>query len=249
MSSLNNSRVCKSKKLVKIGSLGDIAISDFTDKPSEGHKYPLTLVYCKNCILLQLEKSVPRNLLYKHYWYESHINPVIVKNLKEISSCVKGNRVCDIGANDGTLLSFLPKHYIKLAVDPSNIRPDGFVWNKNYWEDVKHVGQYDTICAIACLYDLPNPNKFMANVKRHLTQGGLFISQFQPLAKMVELNDVGNICHEHIEYYSYKSLVTLFEKNGLEIYKVETNKINGGSYRIFARHFKNGSINSSFIFL
>ena len=45
-------------------------------------------------------------------------------------------------------------------------------------------------------------------------------------------NDVGNICHEHLEYYSYKSLVYLFEKNGLEIFKVEENNINGGSYRL-----------------
>jgi hypothetical protein len=34
----------------------------------------------------------------------------------------------------------------------------------------------------------------------------------------------------------------LFEKNGLEIFKIEENSINGGSYRIFARHYKNGSI-------
>ena len=60
---------------------------------------------------------------------------------------------------------------------------------------------------------------------------------------MLEKNDVGNICHEHLEYYSYDSLKYLFEKNGLEIFKVEENSINGGSYRIFARLYKNGSIN------
>jgi hypothetical protein len=59
---------------------------------------------------------------------------------------------------------------------------------------------------------------------------------------MIENNDLGNICHEHIEFYSYKSLVRLFEQNGLEIYKVELNNINGGSYRVFARHYNTGSI-------
>ena len=34
----------------------------------------------------------------------------------------------------------------------------------------------------------------------------------------------------------------LFEKNVMEIFKVEENSINGGSYRLFARHYKNGSI-------
>ena len=45
-----------------------------------------------------------------------------------------------------------------------------------------------------------------------------------------------------MEYYSYKSLKYLFERNGLEIFKVEENSINGGSYRLFARKFKTGSI-------
>ena len=62
------------------------------------------------------------------------------------------------------------------------------------------------------------------------------------LKPMLDNKDLGNICHEHLEYYTYKSLVYLFETNGLEIYKVEENKINGGSYRIFARHLDKGSI-------
>ena len=59
---------------------------------------------------------------------------------------------------------------------------------------------------------------------------------------MLETNDLGNVVHEHLEFYSYESLVYLFEKNGLEIFKVEENTINGGSYRLFARHFDKGSI-------
>ena len=62
------------------------------------------------------------------------------------------------------------------------------------------------------------------------------------LKSMVEKNDLGNICHEHIEFYSLKSLKFLFEKNGLEIFKIEENNINGGSYRIYCRKFKKGSI-------
>jgi len=53
---------------------------------------------------------------------------------------------------------------------------------------------------------------------------------------MLDNNDLGNICHEHLEFYSLESLVYLFEKNGLEIFKLEENNVNGGSYRIFCRH-------------
>src|SRR5579863_4655136 len=95
-------RVCGYKGLITIGSLGNIAISDFTNTPQEGNKYPLELAYCKRCTLLQLRHNTPRDLLYKNYWYESHINPVVVNDLKEIAKYGKGVHV-DIGANDGTL--------------------------------------------------------------------------------------------------------------------------------------------------
>ena len=232
-------RVCNNKELVKIGSLGKIAISNFTDTPQKGRKYLLELVYCRECSLLQLAHTTPRRLLYKNYWYQSHINPVIVQNLKEIAKQSKGVHI-DIGANDGTLLKY-SKAKIKIAVDPSNIKPDGFKWIQDDWENVT-TRAADIITAIACLYDLPNPNKFMRNITEHLKPNGVFIAQLMTLHPFIENNDIGNICHEHLLYYSYKSVVRLYEQNGLEIYKVEENSMNGGSYRIFAQHFKKGSI-------
>lgn len=232
-------RICNNNKLVQIGSLGSIAISNFTKTPQKANTYPLELIYCQDCMLLQLSYNTPRRLLYKNYWYQSHINPVIVNNLKEIARLCRGTHI-DIAANDGTLLKY-SRAKIKIAVDPSNIKPDGFKWIKDYWENVA-TKPADTITAIACLYDVPNPNKFMRNIKAHLKPNGVFIAQLMTLQPFIENRDVGNICHEHLLYFSYKSLVRLYEQNGLEIYKVEQNGINGGSYRIFARLKQKGSI-------
>lgn len=232
-------RICNNKGLVQVGYLGKTAISNFTDTPQRGKKYPLELVYCRECNLLQLAHNTLRRLLYKNYWYKSHINPVIVQNLKEIARQSKGVHI-DIGANDGTLLNY-SKAKIKIAVDPSNIKPDGFKWIQDYWENVATQAA-DTITAIACLYDLPNPNKFMKNITAHLKPDGVFIAQLMTLHPFIENNDIGNICHEHLLHFSFNSLVRLYEQNGLEIYRVEENDMNGGSYRIFARHKQKGSI-------
>ena len=62
------------------------------------------------------------------------------------------------------------------------------------------------------------------------------------LKSMIEKNDIGNICHEHIEFYSLKSLKYLFENNGLEIFKIEENDINGGSYKFSVENLISGSI-------
>lgn len=236
-------RICFNTNLIPIGSLGDIAISNFTTKPEEGKKYPLELVYCEKCTLLQLSYTTPRDLLYKNYWYQSHINPVIVNDLKEIAGLCKGTILIDIGGNDGTLLRNAQDVHIRINVDPSNIYPEGDInWIREYWEDVNLPYEADTITAVACLYDLPDPNKFVKNVKKHLAKDGIFIVQLMTLAPMIENNDIGNICHEHLEYYSYKSLITLFEQNGLEVFSVDENNINGGSYRLFIQHYQKGSI-------
>lgn len=238
MTSLANykCRIC-STETVFIGSLGDIGISNFTSEPQESPKYPLELMYCPECTLLQLGRETPRDLLYKNYWYRSALNPVIVEDLKEIAKWGKGTHI-DIGSNDGTLLKY-SKAKKKIAVDPSDINTTGI---RDYWEDVDLGLKADVITAIACIYDLPDPVRFFHNVKRHLKSDGVFIAQLMALTPMIENNDVGNICHEHIEFYSYKSLMILCAMTNLEVFKVETNDINGGSYRLYIKHRDQGSI-------
>ena len=95
-------------------------------------------------------------------------------------------------------------------------------------------------------YDLENPNKFISDASSALHDDGIFIAQLMCLKSMVAKNDIGNICHEHIEFYSLKSLKFLFEKNGLEIFRIEENDINGGSFRIYGRKYRTGSIKLPF---
>ena len=55
-------------------------------------------------------------------------------------------------------------------------------------------------------YDLEDPNMFIKDAADSLDNNGIFIAQLMCLKSMVNKNDIGNICHEHIEFYSLKSL-------------------------------------------
>ena len=90
-------------------------------------------------------------------------------------------------------------------------------------------------------YHLEDPNKFIRDAALSLDDKGIFIAQLMCLKSMIVKNDLGNICHEHIEFYSLKSLKYLFEQNGMEIFRIEENDINGGSYRIFCRKLNQGT--------
>ena len=167
----------------------------------------------------------------------------------------KKDLVLDIGANDGTLLKYYKNKSITLGCEPAKnlqkeLKKNCHYRMNNFWsfeEFLKISKKYKLpnpkiITAIGMFYDLEDPNKFIKDAALSLHDEGVFIAQLMCLKSMVAQNDIGNICHEHIEFYSLKSLKYLFESNGLEIFRIEENEINGGSFRIYCRKYKSGSI-------
>jgi len=262
---INKCLLCKNSKLRRLFSLGNLFVSNFVEKNKikKGIKAPLTLMYCSKCTLLQLSHIAPQEIMYKKfYWYRSGITKTMREGLKDIyrSSLKyvdlnKNDVILDIGANDGTLLKYYKKKFKTIGCEPAKNLVNELKRNCNYvindfWSykklknilNKKKLNKPKIITAIGMFYDLENPNKFIKDSAEALDEKGIFIAQLMCLKSMIDKNDLGNICHEHIEFYSLKSLKYLFENNGLEIFKIEENEINGGSYRIFCRKFNKGSI-------
>jgi hypothetical protein len=85
-------------------------------------------------------------------------------------------------------------------------------------------------------YDLEDPNKFVADVKKVMDPEGLWVMQMSYLPLMLEQNDFGNICHEHLEYYSLHSLEYLLNLHDFALVDAELNDVNGGSLRAYIRN-------------
>lgn len=259
-------RVCGSNELQEVFSLGEQYVNDFVSPENigKGLKAPLDLVRCRKCSLLQLRHTAPQELLYtRYYWYRSGVTDTMRRALRDITEQIEamiplknGDVVLDIGANDGTLLaSYTKKGIHRIGCEPANNLIDllkdnsDYVmhdfWNHELYEQLTNkwgFGKAKVITAIGMFYDMEDPNQFIRDARKALTEDGIFVAQLMCLASMLEKNDVGNICHEHLEYYSLESLKYLFEKNGLEIFKIEENDVNGGSYRIYARHYRGSGI-------
>jgi hypothetical protein len=256
-------RVCGSKNLVPILSLGEQYSVGFMDKPDEFTvKAPLDLVLCnvKNggCGLLQLKHTLDHDILYRKYWYKSGISTTMVKALKDIVDAAgkiiklkQGDIVIDIGSNDGTLLKqFSTKGIIKVGFEPSNL------WELGVSEDTKIIHDYfnyssfrkefgdkksKLITSISMFYDLEDPNTFVDDIKQCLDKDGLWIIQMNYLGLMLQENTFDNISHEHLEYYSLLSLKNLLDRHDMETMDVELNDVNGGGFRIYVRH-KNSKV-------
>lgn len=260
---INNCRVCGFEKLTPILSLGDLYISDFLEENemNEAEKVPLDLVLCNEndggCGLLQLKHTVSNEVMYRRYWYFSGTNKTMTDELVGIARKVESlidlksnDYVMDIGVNDGTLLrgyetiglnrtGFEPARNLEKFNSVGTTKIINNFFNYEDWQKEFGDIKAKAITAIAMFYDLDDPNKFVGDVVKCLDKEGVFIIQMAYLPSMLLKNMFDNICHEHLEYYSLLSLENLLKRHNLEVFDVELNDINGGSFRIYIKH-KNG---------
>jgi len=248
-------RVCKSKKLEELFSLGNLAFSGkfSTSKKINIKKGLIKLLKCKTCSLVQLDRNFNSNFLYgKDYGYRTGINKtmtdhvkVIVKQASRFVKLKKNDAVLDIASNDGTLLNFYSNKIITAGIDPilnkykKNYKkinykiPDFF--NSKSINKIS-IKKYKIITALSVFYDLKNPNYFIKNIKKILHKDGVFVLEHADLLLILKNNLFDTICHEHIEYYSTYIIKYILSKFNLEIYDHKYNDINGGSSQYYIVH-------------
>lgn len=256
-------RSCNNNDLTKILSLGKHGLSDFIEFSDKNmiSKYPLKLILCKNCNLLQLHHTTPPDQLYTdRYGYRSGINNTTRSNLIEITNEAEkiinlkpNDIVVDIGCNDGTLLaSYRTAGLVHVGFDPvltfasyfrKSLKSNGpkqYKLFNSYFDSkpfLKFFGKKKAkiVTAISMFYDLDNPNIFLSKIKEILHPEGILIIQQNYLVGMLEQCAFDNVVHEHLEYYSLESLENILKNHDLEVIDVVQTSINGGSFRTLIR--------------
>src|SRR5215831_16954155 len=174
-------RVCQSSALTKVIDLGEQYLQGSFVKPGRQspplRRVPTSLVRCdpmrdeKACGLLQMEYTVPPEVLYSVYWYRSGTNATMRGHLAWIAeegAALLGKptaRVLDIGCNDGTLLAAYPKGFTKYGIDPSDLArevPKGIKVVRELFPSEELVSilageKLDIVTSIAMFYDLEDP--------------------------------------------------------------------------------------------
>lgn len=247
MKAITKCRNCQSSSLTEFLDLGQQYLSDFREDDSKPPKYPLVAVFCEDCKLVQLKHTTPPEEMYHdRYGFKSGISESIKTDLNDnvthaFQYVNDPGTWLDIGSNDGTTLSFVPSDVYRVGVDPVKFlceeaeqHADKII--NDYFGNYEFDGTFDVITTVSCFYDMPDPNKFVSDVKKVLGNKGVWIIQQNYLLTTMELSAVDNFCHEHLEYYTLLSLENLLKRHGLEVNEVYLSDINGGSIRTVVSH-------------
>ena len=251
---INKCRICKTNLNEPFLSLGYLPPAN--NLPQNNYepedKYPLELVFCNKCKLVQLNYVVNPEKLFTNYLYSSTSGMLenhfidYAKNVAQVIGLTQNSVLVDIGSNDGLLLECFKKHISPnvIGVDPSiNLAEIANLNNiKTYceffsYQTVKKIseefGKVDLITANNVFAHIEDITNLTINIRTLLKDNGVFVIEVPYLNNMIEIGTFDLVYHEHLSYFSITPLHYFFDKLKMNIFKIEKISTHGGSVRIF----------------
>ena len=250
-------RSCGATQLEKVLSLGRTPLANALLRAEDLERpeptFPLELVFCPACALVQITETVPPEQLFSHYLYLSSFSDTMVKHSEELAARLVRERrldrdslVIEVASNDGYLLQF----YKQAGVPVLGIEPAANVaevaelkgiptlvrfFGRELAAELRSSGRRaDVIHANNVLAHVADLNGFVAGLALTLKDGGVAVIEAPHVKPMIERLEFDTIYHEHLCYYSLTALQPLFKRHGLEIVDVFEIPLHGGSLQVHA---------------
>jgi SAM-dependent methyltransferase len=260
-------RSCGEEALLPMLDLGTTppanAFLERKDLDASESLFPLRVVVCQNCFLVQLQDTLdPKALFERDYYYFTGASAPLAKHfltlgkrLAEEFSLTKDDLVVEMGSNDGILLSAIAPYARVLGVDPAlNVAEEAkkrgvptmqaFFGEESAKAILEAEGPARLIIGNNVFAHIPDIHDVVRGISLLLRPDGQFIAEMHWVGNLMGDGGFDQIYHEHIYYYSLHALKHLIEKeHGLTISKVERIPIHGESLRIFVT--KDGEVDSS----
>ena len=252
------------KTVLSLGYLPPVnKLNKINSSLNEDVFYPAELMFSPSSKLLQLSTIVDKEILFpKEYPYTSSTTKILRENFKELyQDCKKiinissKDLVIDIGSNDGNLLNNFKNNHRVLGITPEKIGEiaikKGIPTLIKYFDQsttnliLKKYGKAKVVTATNVFAHIENVQKLMKNILKILDKDGVFLSESHYLVSLIKTVQYDTIYHEHLRYYSLKSLNYLFKKYNLEIIHAKKINTHGGSIRVYAARKNKFKINSS----
>jgi SAM-dependent methyltransferase len=251
-------RSCGATGLERVLAVGDMPLSDRLVEPGEDAeaepRVPLTMVFCPNCTLCQIEETVRPEVLFgeDYPYFSSYSDTLLDHSKRNVGALIEryqlgpDDLVVELASNDGYLLQFFQEAGIEvLGIDPAP-GPAAVALENGVPTLVEFFGPEvaerlvsegvgaDILIGNNVLAHVPDQNAFVGAMATLLSPTGSIVMEVPYVRDLIEHVEFDTIYHEHHCYFSVRSLEELFTRHGLHLNRVEHHAIHGGSLRFFA---------------
>lgn len=224
--------------------------NNFLTKDQVGKEpvYPLKLIHCNQSELLQLSYFVPKEVMFADHTYlsgmtkslKTHFYDLAKENLEQLNLSLD-DTILDIGGNDGTQMleyknvGFKNVINIESATNICKLSEEAGVttypmfFNEENIKKVVDKGSVKLINASGVFFHLEELDSVIKGIDYILNEDGVFVVQFMYSGAMVENGTFDMIYHEHLCYYTIKSLRKLMSKYGFKIFDAQYSDIHSGT--------------------
>lgn len=219
--------------------------------PEADAVFPLRAGFCATCTLVQIDATVPKESMFTDYPYVSGTTRTLVDHFRETAARLTrtyglgaGDLVVDIGSNDGTWLAqFKALGLTVVGVDPAeNVVAQAVArgvptlarfFNEAVASEIRaREGAARLITAAGVFFHLEELHSVIRGVKQLLSDDGVFVVQAIYLGGMIDNLAFDQIYHEHLVYYTLRSIEALFAQHGLSVIDARLVPIHGGSLEV-----------------
>lgn len=262
---IDHCQICGSHDLQQIIDMGFVAPCDSLLTRAQLREpeasYPLNLVRCRECGLVQIDHVVdPAKLFHPEYPYRSGITETLRRNLHATATRVigkagtpAGSLVIDIGSNDGTVLQGFKNQGMRvLGVEPTNIYKialaDGIDTLNDFFSEAvaKRIrlekGPASIVTAANVFAHVDRLGGLLRGVSEVLEDGGVFVTESHYMLDILDTLQYDSVYHEHLRFYLVRPLQRLFADFGFTLEDIERIPNYGGSIRVYARKGAGGRV-------
>jgi len=249
---------CGSTRRERVLDLGSTPLANANvraqDLAKPEARYPLELLFCLDCALVQLSELVPPEILFSDYCYMTGASSTMVAHFGAFAAAATKRfglgakaLVVEVASNDGTLLAaFLQSGTRVLGVEPAaNLcvvaEEKGVESLPRFFgtavarELRAERGPAAMVCANNVLAHVPDLPGVLLGMRLLSEPAGVVSIEFPWLYRLVEHLEYDTVYHEHLSYFSLVALEQAFARAGLAIFDIEELSVHGGSLRVLAR--------------
>lgn len=216
--------------------------------PGSEPAYPLRVGFCRSCTMVQIDHTIPKESMFTDYPYVSGTTRTLVEHFRETALRLgrlyglgAADLVVDIGSNDGSWIA----QYAPLGARVLGVEAAGNVaalatarglptWNRFFNEDcardiLTEHGPAKLVTAAGVFFHLEELHSVVRGIEMLLALDGVFVVQAIYLGGMIENTAFDQVYHEHLCYYTLRSLSALLGLHGLDVFEATVVPIHGGS--------------------